>query len=187
MAKTQTKKLNHRNIIIGALIVLVALALFNLSGLQGIYMNPSSAQGNAALQGNVVVAHASNLTFGGSGPQIYNITLLSKGSTYTINPHSYMMFNFSIPANASSITLSGDYGSQGLVETAVLSNAQYLAFTSDASSITSTPYYYGNTQGAQIRTYLGIPAGNYTLLFYNAGFTYDRVNALASLVVSYTS
>jgi len=118
-------------------------------------------------------------------PQIHTLTLFSKGQVFSINPSYYEFVNFSIPQSAYSINITGSYTSQGKVEVAILTPAQYGAFTQNPSSIASTQYYYGDTQGATINAVL--PAGQYSLVFYDPGiFTQDTITVINPIVVEYT-
>jgi len=119
-------------------------------------------------------------------PQIHTLTLLSRGQVFSINPGYYEVVNFSIPQGAYSINITGSYTSQGKVEVAILTPAQYGAFTQNPSSITSSQYYYGDTQGATINA--GLTAGQYSLVFYDPGiFTQDTVTVINPIVVEYTN
>jgi len=118
-------------------------------------------------------------------PQIHTLTLFSSGQVFSLNPGYYEFVNFSIPQGAYSINITGSYTSQGKVEVAILTPAQYGAFTQNPSSITSSQYYYGDTQGATINAVL--PAGQYTLVFYDPGIvTQDTVTIINPVVVEYT-
>jgi len=118
-------------------------------------------------------------------PQVYTLTLLSKGQVFSINPGYYEVVNFSIPQGAYSINITGSYTSQGKVEVAILTPARYGAFTQNPSSITSSQYYYGDTQGATINALL--TAGQYSLVFYDPGiFTQDTITVINPIVVEYT-
>jgi len=119
-------------------------------------------------------------------PQVYTLTLLSKGHVFSINPGYYEVVNFSIPQGAYSINITGSYTSQGKVEVAILTPAQYGAFTQNPSSITSSQYYYGDTQGATINAFL--TAGRYSLVFNDPGIlTQDTVTVINPIVVEYTN
>jgi len=119
-------------------------------------------------------------------PQVYTLTLLSKGQVFSINPGYYEVVNFSISQGAYSINITGSYTSQGKIEVAILTPAQYGAFTQNPSSITSSQYYYGDTQGATINTFL--TAGQYSLVFYDPGiFTQDTITVINPIVVEYTN
>jgi len=119
-------------------------------------------------------------------PKVYTLTVLSKGQVFSINPGSYDVVNFSISQGAYSINITGSYTSQGKVEVAILTPAQYGAFTQNPSSITSSQYYYGDTQGATINAFL--TAGQYSLVFYDPGiFTQDTVTIINPVVVEYTN
>jgi len=119
-------------------------------------------------------------------PQIHTLTLFSSGQVFSLNPGYYEFVNFSIPQGAYSINITGSYTSQGKVEVAILTPAQYGAFTQNPSSITSSQYYYGDTQGATINA--GLTAGQYSLVFYDPGiFTQDTVTVINPIVVEYTN
>jgi len=118
-------------------------------------------------------------------PQIYATTLLSSGQVFSLNPQYYEGVNFSIPQGAYSINITGSYTSQGKVEVAILTPTQYGAFTQNPSSIISSQYYYGDTQGATINAFL--TAGQYYLVFYDPGIiTQDTVTVINPIVVKYT-
>jgi len=118
-------------------------------------------------------------------PQIYTITLYSSGQVFSINQQYYEGVNFSIPQGAYSINITGSYTSQGKIEVAILTPTQYGAFTQNPSSITSSQYYYGDTQGATINTFL--TPGQYYLVFYDPGIiTQDTVTIINPIVIKYT-
>jgi len=118
-------------------------------------------------------------------PQVYKNTLFSNGQVFSINPGSYEYVSFSIPQGSYSINITGSYVSQGKVEVAILTPVQYGAFTQNPSSITSSQYYYGDTQGATINNVLS--AGQYTLVFYDPGIiTQDTITVINPIIVSYT-
>lgn len=128
---------------------------------------------------------------GGNGytstvPQVYTIIVAPQGTVFSINPGSSYGYNFTVPSGAYSISLSGSYTSQGKVEVAILTPAQYGAFTQNPSSIASSQYYYGDTGGATIDASLS--AGQYTLVFYDPGvFTQDTVSIVNPIILTYTS
>jgi hypothetical protein len=117
--------------------------------------------------------------------QVYTLPLLSQGQVLSINPGSYYLVNFTIPQGAYSINVTGSYNSQGKIEVAILTPAQYGAFTQNPSSIISSQYYYGDTQGSTINAQLS--AGQYTLIFYDPGiFTQDTVTIVNQITAHYT-
>lgn len=128
---------------------------------------------------------------GGSGytttvPQVHTITVSSQGTVFSVNPGSSYGYNFTVPEGAYSISLTGSYSSQGKIEVAILTPAQYGAFTQNPSSISSSQYYYGDTGGATVDTSLS--AGQYTLVFYDPGvFTQDTVTIVNPMTLTYTS
>jgi hypothetical protein len=119
-------------------------------------------------------------------PQVYTLPLLSQGQVFSINPGSYDVANFTVPNGAYSISLAGSYTSQGKIEVAILTQTQYGAFTQNPSSISSSQYYYGDTQGSTINAQLS--AGQYTLIFYDPGiFTQDTVTIVNQITLTYAS
>ena len=128
--------------------------------------------------------------YGGSGysstvPQVYNVQVASQGAVFSINPGSSHGYNFTIPNGSYSISLSGSYTSQGKVEVAILTPAQYGAFTQNPSSIDSSQYYYGDTGGSTIDASLS--PGQYTLVFYDPGIiTQDTVTVVNPITLTYT-
>ena len=119
-------------------------------------------------------------------PQVHTISLVPQGQVFSINPGSSYGYNFTIPNGAYSISVVGSYTSQGQVEVAILTPAQYGAFTQNKNSLTSSQYYYGDTQGSTVNAQLS--AGQYTLIFYDPGlFTQDTVTVINPLTLTYTS
>lgn len=119
-------------------------------------------------------------------PQTYTVPLFSQGQVFSINPGSYELVNFTIPQGAYSINVTGSYTSQGKVEVAILTQAQYGAFTQNPSSIKSSQYYYGDTQGSTINAQLS--AGSYTIVFYDPGLiTQDTISIVNPITAKYTS
>jgi len=119
-------------------------------------------------------------------PQVYTLSLFSQGQVFSINAGSYEYSNFTIPQGAYSVNITGSYTSQGKVEVAILTQAQYGAFTQNPSSISSSPYYYGDTQGSTINAQLS--QGSYVLVFYDPGvLTQDTVTIVNPIAAKYTS
>jgi hypothetical protein len=119
-------------------------------------------------------------------PQVHTATLLSQGNVYSINPGSSDTVNFTIPSGAYSISVAGSYTSQGKIEVAILTPTEYGAFTQSTSSIQSSQYYYGDTQGSTINAQLS--PGQYTLVFYDPGIiTQDTVTVVNPITLTYTT
>jgi len=133
---------------------------------------------------------SSNSPYGGSGyttvSQVHTFVIVPQGQVFSINPGSSYSYNFTIPNGAYSISLTGSYTSQGKIEVAILTPTQYGAFTQNHDSITSSQYYYGDTQGSTINAQLS--PGQYTLVFYDPGiFTQDTVTVVNPITLTYTS
>jgi len=140
---------------------------------------------NDASQQHQTISSTGYTTVPPPPPQVYTNTLFSNGQVFSINPGSYEYVSFSIPQGGYSINITGSYVSQGKVEVAILTPVQYGAFTQNPSSITSSQYYYGDTQGATINNVL--PAGQYTLVFYDPGIiTQDTITVINPIIVRYT-
>jgi len=119
-------------------------------------------------------------------PVQHTLTLFAQGDVFSINPGAYEFVNFTIPSTATGIGVTGSYSSAGSVEVGILTQAQYGAFTQNPSSISSSPYYYGDTQGATIDA--GLAPGEYTLVFYDPGLiTTDTVTVVNPITLTYTS
>ena len=119
-------------------------------------------------------------------PQVHTVTLLLQGNVYSINPGSSDIVNFTIPSDAYSISVVGSYTSQGKIEVAILTPTEYGAFTESTSSIQSSQYYYGDTQGSTINAKLS--PGQYTLVFYDPGIiTQDTVTVINPITLTYTT
>ncbi len=118
-------------------------------------------------------------------PQVQNIALISQGTVFSINPSSYNIVNFTVPTGAYSISVTGSYTSQGKIEVAILTPTQYGMFTQNPSSISSSQYFYGDTQGSTINAALS--PGQYTLVFYDPGIiTQDTVTIVNPITLTYT-
>ena len=172
MAGSEGKKRSSAGVIatVGVAVIIIAVIAFFLGS------NRSSPYGGGG-GGSTVYTTI---------PQVYTITLVSQGQVFSINPGSSYGINFTIPNGAYSINVTGSYTSQGKVEVAILTPAQYGAFSQNKDSITSSQYYYGDTQGSTINAQLG--PGQYTLVFYDPGvFTQDTVTVVNPIVAHYTS
>jgi hypothetical protein len=171
MAGTNTKKKSNTGIIATVVVVIIVIAFLAY-----------------------VFGRGSSSPYGGGGysstpstvPQIYTIDLLSQGQVFSINAGGYYGVNFTVPSGSYSINVTGSYTSQGKVEVAILTPAQYGAFSQNQGSIASSQYYYGDTQGSTINAQLS--AGQYTLIFYDPGIiTQDTVTVVNPIVAHYTN
>lgn len=118
-------------------------------------------------------------------PQVQNLVLVHQGTVFSINPGNYDIVNFTVPSGAYSVSLTGSYTSQGKIEAAILTPTQYGMFTQNPSTISSSQYYYGDTQGSTIDASLS--PGTYTLVFYDPGIiTQDTVTVINPIVLTYT-
>ena len=152
------------------IIIIVVAAIFYFAGRN---QNPYSSGGGYAPTTQPV-------------PQVHTATLLSQGNVYSINPGSSDTVNFTIPSGAYSISVAGSYTSQGKIEVAILTPTEYGAFTQSTSSIQSSQYYYGDTQGSTINAQLS--PGQYTLVFYDPGIiTQDTVTVVNPITLTYTT
>jgi hypothetical protein len=165
MVKASSSKKSNKGWIVAIIFTVIVIAGLNINGTLP-YSSPNQA---------VVV------------PQVYTLPLLSQGQVFSINPGSYYLVNFTIPQGAYSINVTGSYNSQGKIEVAILTQTQYGAFTQNPSSISSSQYYYGDTQGSTINAQLSSP-GQYTLIFYDPGiFTQDTVTIVNQITLTYAS
>jgi hypothetical protein len=93
--------------------------------------------------------------------------------------------NFTAPANATGIHLTGSYSSQYKVILAVLTPAQFTNFLHvNASSILSNNEYYIYNQSATVDVQL-VP-GAYSLVFYYPGNSTDTVTITSLITLNYT-
>ena len=175
MAKSNTKKKSNPGLI--ATVIVVVLIIVGVAYILGKYNNSLYSPNGYT---------TTNTTPSIPIPQIYTLSLLSQGQVFSINAGGRDFVNFTIPSGSYSINVSGSYTSQGKVEVAILTPAQYGAFTQNEDSITSSQYYYGDTQGSTINAQLS--TGQYTLVFYDPGLiTQDTVSVVNPIVVHYTN
>jgi len=179
MAKSNVDDSNRSKPNIGGVVTTIVALIIIVGFLIFVMMNDASQQHQPSSSPGYTNLPPSPL------PQVYTNTLFSNGQVFSINPGYYEVVNFSIPQGAYSINITGSYTSQGKVEVAILTPAQYGAFTQNPSSITSSQYYYGYSQGATINTVL--TAGQYSLVFYDPGIiTQDTITVINPIIARYT-
>jgi hypothetical protein len=95
-----------------------------------------------------------------------------------------------MPLNATDISLTGSYTSEGYVEAAVMTGAQFANFTSselETDALKSSYAYYGDTEAQTIDTQL-TPGNTYYLVFYDPGVvTSITVNIGTEVILQYKS
>ena len=90
-------------------------------------------------------------------------------ATFSLNPHSFAAYKFTVPASASNVVLSGQFKAAGgpanEVEVHVLADAAFAAWQSGYS--TSTYYSSGRVPQGDINAPLPPGAGSYYIVFSN--------------------
>jgi len=90
-------------------------------------------------------------------------------ASFSVNPHSFAAYKFTVPASASSVVLSGQFKAAGGpandVEVHVLADAAFAAWQSGYS--TSTYYSSGRVSQGEINASLPPGAGSYYIVFNN--------------------
>jgi hypothetical protein len=90
-------------------------------------------------------------------------------AAFSVNPHSFAAYRFTVPASASNVVLSGQFKAAGGpvndVEVHVLADAAFAAWQSGYS--TSTYYSSGRVSQGDIHAALPPGAGSYYIVFNN--------------------